>query len=92
MSRKWAYQGVFNGKNLKDKNIYGRSSVYINTSFCNEFKYLNFIIRKAKASGKLFRWKIKNGVNYVKDKEDDDFQEVSHKNDFEKIGIAIDSE
>ena len=93
VSRKWAYQGVVSGKNLKDKAIYGQmSNVYINTSFCNEFRYLNYVIRKAKASGKIFRWKIKNGVNYVKVAEDDEFCEVSHKNDLTELDITIESE
>ena len=88
VNRKFARQGLVNGKNLKDTKLYGDSNkVYINTSFCPEFKYLNFLIRKAKSRGDIFRWKERNGIHFVQVKENDDFEEVSHKNDLISLGL-----
>ena len=46
VNRKFAYEGLVNGKRLKGKNIYGEDTkVFINDSFCPEFGFLNFLIR-----------------------------------------------
>ena len=91
VNRKFAYEGIYSGKNLKDANIYGENSrVYINNSFCDEYRHLNYLIRTAKREGKLFRWKIKHGINYVQMTEEDEFEEIGHKSDLLKMQI-IDS-
>ena len=73
--------------------MYGNGSqIYINSSFCDEFRHINFLIRAAKKADKIFRWKIKNGVNFVKVHETDkDFVEVSHINDLVRMDIVDDS-
>ena len=92
VNRKWAYEGLYNGKNLKDRDLYGNNSkVYINNSFCDEFRHLNFLIRRAKKNDKISRWRVKNGINFIKIK-DDDFVEVSHINDLIQMKIAEVSE
>ena len=75
------------GKNLKGKNIYENSHVYINNSFCPEFGLLNYLVRKGKVNGKIFRWKVRNGISYVQKDENDDFVEVSHKNDLVDLDL-----
>ena len=66
VNRKFANKAIYSGKNLKGKEIYGTNlRVYINSSFFKEFGFLNFQIRNAKKSGKIFRWKLKHGVNFM---------------------------
>ena len=49
VSRKFAYGGLTNGKNLKDAGVYGEgTNVYINNSFCDQYRHLNFLIRGIK--------------------------------------------
>ena len=48
-NRKFAVEGLFNGKNLKGNHLYdGNSQVFINNSFCDEFRSLNYEIRQLK--------------------------------------------
>ena len=89
VNRKFAYEGIYNGKNLKDKKLYGEeSNVYINPSLCKEYQYLNYVIRKAKGENKIFRWRVKHGVNLIQLSQDGDFIEVTHKNDLIEHGIT----
>ena len=81
---------MYSGKNLKDKNIYGQNTnVYINNSFCKEFGFLNYLIRKAKKSKAIVGYKIKHGVTSVQTHLNGEFMEISHKNDLIKIGIDV---
>ena len=62
-------------KKLKDVEIYGENSrIYINNSFCDEFKYLNFLIRKAKGK-EIVKWRIKRGINLIQVNEGEAFVE-----------------
>ena len=88
-NRKFAREGLVCGRNLKDKKPYGESKIYINTSFCREYKYLNFVIRKCKADGRIFRWKVRNGTNFVQLKDGDEFTEISHKNDLIELNLLV---
>ena len=88
VNRKFANKAIFSGKNLKAKEMYGTNSrVYINSSFFKEFIFLNFQIRNAKKQGRIFRWKLKHGVNFIQVQDGNDFTEISHKNDLIKLGI-----
>ena len=90
VNRKYAYEGIYNGKNLKDKNLFGEDSkVYINPSLCKEYQYLNYIIRKAKGGNKIFRWRVKHGINLIQLSQEGEFFEVTHKNDLIEHGIII---
>ena len=90
VNRKFANEGLYNGKNLKGKDLYGnKSQIYINNSFCDEFRHINCLIRKAKKNNNIFRWKVKHGVNFIKVNEDDEeFLEVSHINDLVNLNIV----
>ena len=80
VNRKFAREGLYKGKNLKGKTLYGpNTKIFINDSFCHEFKYLNYVIRKAKSDALIFRWKVRNGTNFVQMKEAEEFVEISHK-------------
>ena len=87
VNRKFAREGLVCGRNLKGTDIYGASPVYINSSFCPEFKFLNFLIRKAKSRGDIFLWKVRNGVNLIQVNEGGKFVEVAHKNDLIELNL-----
>ena len=38
VNRKFAMEGLFKGKNLKGTKLYGGTPIYINNSFCREYK------------------------------------------------------
>ena len=45
VNRKFAKESIMCGRNLKDTKRYGENSkIYVNNSFCREFKFLNFVI------------------------------------------------
>ena len=90
-NRKFARESLFCGKNLKGKKLYD-SNVYINNSFCDEFRHINYLVRTAKKNNQIFRWKIKNGVNFVMMEEGGNFEEISHQNDLVRLKIIQDSE
>ena len=50
LNRKFSVEELYNGKNLQ---LYG-SKVFINNSFCEEFRHLNYIIRKLKSDERIF--------------------------------------
>ena len=87
VNRKCAREGLVCGRNLEGTGIYGTSPVYINTSFCPEFKVLNFLIRKAKTRGEILRWKVRNGVNFIQVAEGGNLVEVVHKNDLIELNL-----
>ena len=87
VNRKFAREGLFCGRNLKGKNVYNNSNVYINDSLCREFKYLNFVVRKSKNDNIIFRWKVRNGITFVQKKDGDEFEEISHKSDLIRLGL-----
>ena len=92
VNRKYANGGLFNGKNLKNKDIYGGGSkIFINSSFCDEYRHLNYLVRKAKRDNLIYWYKVKNGVNLIKMTEDGDFKEITHKKDLVRLNIVQDS-
>ena len=88
VNRKFAYAGLFKGRNLKDNSPYD-NAVFINHSQCREFKFLNWKIREAKKAKKLFKYRVRHGVNQVQFKDGDDWLKVSHKTDLINFGIDI---
>ena len=90
VNRKFAREGLVCGKNLRDVNLYGNNSkVYINDSFCPELKYLNYLIRKLKIDGQIFRWKTRNGINSVQVEEGVEFVEITHKQDLRDLNLNL---
>ena len=89
VNRKYAYQAIVNGKNLKGTRRYGNTSVYINNSFTSEFRFLNFAIRKAKKDGQIHFYKIRGGVTYVQKEAESKFVQIGHVLDLQNLGIEI---
>ena len=90
VNRKFAFQFLVNGKNLKDTKRYGPGkNVYINNSFCHEFKFLNFVIRKAKKDKLIHRYRIRGGVTSIQMEDNGDWSEIGHVLDLENKGIPI---
>ena len=64
VNRKFSRETLVNGKNLKGSKRYGENKIFVNNSFCEDFRFLNFVIRKAAREKLLNRYKIRNGVTY----------------------------
>ena len=90
VNRKFSTEALRCGKNLKDTKKYGEGNrIYINNSFCPEFKFLNFVIRKATTDKLIHRYKIRNGVTYIQLEENGDFFQIGHVLDLQNKGIPI---
>ena len=89
MNRKFSRDAIVKSKNLKGSKRYSGSNIYINTSFCPEFRFLNFACRSAAKAKEISRYKVKNGVNFVQKEENGDFVEIGHVNDLENLGITV---
>ena len=90
VNRKYATEAIFNGKNLKGTKRYGDGkAIFINPSLCPEFKFLNFVIRKAWREKVIHRYKIRNGVSYVQKLEDSDFVQIGHVLDLQNLGLTV---
>ena len=89
VNRKFAKGAVICGRNLKDTKRYGNGKVYLNDSFCPEYKFLNYVVRKAGKDKIICRYKIRNGVNYVQKEPNGDFTEIGHVKDLENINIPV---
>ena len=90
VNRKFVKQALINGKNLKNSKRYGENSkIYLNDSFCSEFRFLNFVIRKALREYNIYRYKIRNGITYVQKDEYSLFVQIGHVNDLENLQIPI---
>ena len=90
VNRKFSRMGLINSQKLKGKELYGKDSkVYINSSFCFEFKHLNYLIRGLKKEKKIAGYKERNGINFIRiiGAEEDDFKEISHKNDLVRLEL-----
>lgn len=87
VNRQFTSDILYNGKKLKNKENF--KNIYINNSFCKEFGFLNYQIRKAQKAKKLFRYKVKNGINLVQATQDGEFCEITHRNDLVNLGIEI---
>ena len=85
VNRKWAFQGLISGKNLKGKS---ENPVYINNSFCPEFAKYGYYIRRLKSQ--LAGYRVRNGVYQIQLQRDGDYMEISHTSDFAKYGLNID--
>ena len=72
LNRKFANERLYCGRNLKGNSPY-TAQVYINSSLCREYKFLNLLIRKAKREGELFRYKVRKGITSVQMTEGDKF-------------------
>ena len=87
VNRKFAENALYRSKNLKGKSPY-ENSIYINSSFCKEYGFLNYIVRKAKRDGRIFRYKVRKGITSIQMDETDEFHEITHKIDLVKHNIV----
>ena len=90
MLSKYATEALRKGRNLKGTTRYWEGNkVFVNNSFCSEFKFLNFVIRKAARDKVIHRYKIRNGVTSIQMTEDSNYIEIGHVLDLENQGITI---
>ena len=90
VNREFAREALDNSTNLKASKRYGENtSVYINDSFCQEFKFLTYVIRRALREKRIHRYKIRNGVPYVQMELSSNFVEIGHVWDLENLKIPI---
>ena len=88
VSRKFAFEGLVNGRNLKDNNVYGNGcKLYINTSFCDAYRHLNFLIRGIKGKKLINHYKVRKGTNMIQIKEGEDYYEIEHVDDLVALGL-----
>ena len=88
VNRKFAFEGLRNGKNLKDSKLYD-NNIYVNNSFCREFSKYGYIIRRLKKEKLILGFKVKHGVFQIQTENEGDFIEISHVTDFEKLGSDV---
>ena len=80
----WPTHGLVN--EFDQQVLDQKSKIYL---FDEAYRHLNFVIRKAKRDGIIYRWKVKNGVSYVQVYEDDDFVEIHDINELGSLGVKI---
>ena len=89
VNRKFSTEAVFSGKNLRGSKRYGERKLFINPSFCPEFRFLNWVIRKAKKENLIHRYKIRDGITYVQLEENGVFTQIGHELDLKNLGINV---
>ena len=87
VNRKFAVSAMTNRSNLKGINEY--SQVFLNQILCPEFQFLNYAVRKGKANGELFFYKMRNGITFIKQSENGPFHEITHVSDLSRYNITI---
>ena len=67
VNQKFSREATIYGKNLHGNKRYGDDTkIYVNNSFCPEFKFLNYVIRKATREKLINRYKIRNGIMHIR--------------------------
>ena len=90
VNRKFSKQAMFCGKNLKNSKRYGNDTkVFINPSFCPEFHFLNYAVRKAFKEKHIYKYKVRNGVTCIQMLPEGNFVEIGHELDLENLNIPI---
>ena len=87
VNRKFALEGLRCGKNLKGSKLYGNTGIYINNSFCHEYKFIGYAIRTLKKENLIEQYRVRNGVFSIKIGEN--FEEISHISDFLTYNLDI---
>jgi hypothetical protein len=73
---------------LRDLDLFGGARIFIKQSLCREFTTINYFLRKAKREGRIYRYRLWSGTNQVMINEEDDFVEITHRNDLIELGIV----
>merc|ERR1712168_363346 len=76
------------GASLQDLDLYGGVRIYISQSLCREYLNIHHFLRMAKKEGRIHRHRKWVGTNQVQVKEDDDFVDITHRNDLKELGIV----
>ena len=82
-------EGLYKGKNLKGSSLYGENRIFINNSFCYEYKSFGWIIRELKKASLIEGYKVTNGVHQIKTVGSERFVEISHVSDFARYNLDI---
>ena len=91
VNRKFAWEGLSKGKNLKGTTLYGNTAIYINNSFCREFSFYGFVIRDLKRKKLIDGYKVISGVYHIKKLGGEKYEEISHSSDFATLNLDISS-
>ena len=90
VNRKFAWQALISGKNLKESRRYGDGKIYINHSLCKEFQFLNYAVRQAKKNKLIHKYSVRSGVTYVQmDEREENWKEIGHYLDLENLKIPV---
>ena len=89
VNRKFANESLFKGKNVKGTKLYGGTRVFINNSFCKEYKQYGWIIRQLKKKNLIEGYKVKNDVHQIKVLGGDIFVHIAHYSDFSKFNLDV---
>ena len=73
----------------KQYMMYRGTRIFINNSFCYEYKRFGWIIRKLKKDSLIDGYKVRNGVHQIKILHSDKFVDISHVSDFAKFDLDI---
>ena len=86
VNRKFANEGLYCGKNLKNNSPYP-APTYINYSFCPEFRFLNYLVRQAKKSkeNSFSQGTTWSSIQLV---DNGPFHETTHTVDLVRHGIS----
>ena len=86
VNRKFANEGLYCGKNLKNNSPYP-APTYSNYSFCPGFRFLNYLVRQARKAKKIHFSKVRHGVTHIQLVDNGPFH-VTHKLDLARHGIS----
>jgi len=76
------------GSSLRDLDLYEGSRINIAPSLCREYNNIKSYLRKAKKEGRIHRYRVWSGTNQVMVNQDDDFVDITHRNDLIELGIV----
>ena len=90
VNRKFVRKALVNRKYLKGNTRYGeRTRIFLNDSFIPEFGFFNYVIRKAYKEKLIYKYRVRNGVNFIQKSNESEFVEIGHENDLMNLGIEI---
>ena len=90
VNRKFVEDALRKGKHLKGNKRFGvTTQIYLNDSFCPEFGFLNYAVRRAKKKEVIFAYKVRNGITHVQKNEGGKYVQIGHVIDLENLGIEI---
>ena len=90
VNRKYSRNAIISGRNLRGSKRYGDDTrLFVNENFIPEFRFTNYVVRKAFREKIIHKYKIRNGVTHVQKDPDGSFVEIGHVLDLENLGITV---